>query len=276
MSREPHVPELVFVKLGGSLITEKTGRYAVRQDVLARLARELAEARCQRPHLRVVVGHGSGSFGHLAAEEVGYDRQRGFPSAEALATVADAAARLNAIVRRALLDASVPAVSLPVSAAGLGEQGELLNLAVEPYRRLLAQGSVPLTYGDVLMALRGATIVSTETIFGYLAQHLRPQRIILLGEVAGVYTSDPHRAQADSPPALISHISPATWAEVRAGLAGARGADVTGGMVAKVGEMVALVRRLPHLEVLIASGLEPDLLTRALLGEPVTGTRIGT
>ncbi|MDQ7030190.1 MAG: isopentenyl phosphate kinase [Ardenticatenia bacterium] len=272
MTDEP--TRLIFVKFGGSLITDKTARFAVRHQVLTRLAQELAEAMAHVPELRVVVGHGSGSFGHLVARETGYRREHGFPSARALAHVGDAAARLNAVVRAALLAAGVPAVSVPPSASGTGSRGELYTLAVEPYERLLAWGGVPLTYGDVVMAPEGGTVVSTETIFRFLAPKLRPVRILLLGDVAGVYTSDPHTPSEACSPALIPTITPATWTAARSGLAGARGADVTGGMAAKVNEMVALVRALPGLEVLVASGLEPGMLRRALLGHRVTGTWI--
>ncbi len=273
MSGKP--ARVVFVKFGGSLITDKTARFAVREEVLARLAQELAEALERVPELRVVVGHGSGSFGHVVARETGYHRERGFPSAEAMARVGDAAARLNALVRAALLAAGVPAVSLPPSASGAGSRGELWTLAVEPYERLLAWGGVPLTYGDVVAAPEGGTVVSTETIFRILAPHLRPARILLLGEVAGVYTANPHVSSPDAPPpALIPTITPATWQAIRTGLAGARGADVTGGMAAKVNDMVTLVHSLPGLDVLVASGLKPGVLRDALLGRPVAGTWI--
>ena len=49
-------------------------------------------------------------------------------------------------------------------------------------------GLVPLVYGDVsLDDVRGGTIVSTETVFFYLARHLPVRHVLLLGEVEGVY-----------------------------------------------------------------------------------------
>src|SRR5512146_1620840 len=64
-------PELVFLKLGGSLITDKDTPRAPRLDILARLAGEIAEARRQRPRMQIVLGHGSGSFGHVPARKYG-------------------------------------------------------------------------------------------------------------------------------------------------------------------------------------------------------------
>ena len=61
------MPELIFLKLGGSLLTDKTRPQALRPDVLGRLAGEIAAALAARPALWLLIGHGSGSFGHVAA-----------------------------------------------------------------------------------------------------------------------------------------------------------------------------------------------------------------
>ena len=42
------MPELIFLKLGGSLLTDKTRPQALRGDVLARLASEIAGALTDR------------------------------------------------------------------------------------------------------------------------------------------------------------------------------------------------------------------------------------
>ena len=63
--------DTIFLKLGGSLITDKTQVETVRADVLTRLAAEIAQARRENTALRLVLGHGSGSFGHVAAARRG-------------------------------------------------------------------------------------------------------------------------------------------------------------------------------------------------------------
>ena len=63
--------ETIFLKLGGSLITDKTKVERVRHDVLTRLVEEVAQARRDHPALRLVLGQGSGSFGHVAAARHG-------------------------------------------------------------------------------------------------------------------------------------------------------------------------------------------------------------
>ena len=55
--------ELVFLKLGGSLITEKSRPYTPRHDVIERLAREIERARGEGRGVRLLLGHGGGAVG---------------------------------------------------------------------------------------------------------------------------------------------------------------------------------------------------------------------
>ena len=60
---------LLFLKLGGSLITDKTRPRTVRPKMLAGLCAEIATVRAHDPNLLLLLGHGSGSFGHVAAKK---------------------------------------------------------------------------------------------------------------------------------------------------------------------------------------------------------------
>ena len=59
-----YLSNIQFLKLGGSLITDKSRPQTARLDVLERLASEIAQAYHKHPDLSLVIGHGSGSFGH--------------------------------------------------------------------------------------------------------------------------------------------------------------------------------------------------------------------
>ncbi|MDP1544580.1 MAG: hypothetical protein Q8L87_01060, partial [Anaerolineales bacterium] len=63
--------EIVLLKLGGSLITDKDTPYTPRWDKLANLALEINTALDSNPNLLLILGHGSGSFGHVAAKQHG-------------------------------------------------------------------------------------------------------------------------------------------------------------------------------------------------------------
>lgn len=265
---------LVYLKLGGSLITDKRAVESVRPEVLARLAREIAEARVANPHMRLLLGHGSGSFGHVAASK--YGTRAGVQTPEqwqGFAETADAAARLNRHVTAALLAAGVPAWSVQPSAALRCVDGRVVAGPLEAVQGALDRGILPLVYGDVALDnVRGGTIVSTEEIFEWLAEFLPPVRIVLAGEVDGIYESDP----LQNPNAhRIERVTPGDLDAIDGGLGGSHGVDVTGGMATKVRQALALVERISGLEIIVCSGVEPGAVRESLLGsEPLPGTRI--
>ena len=63
--------EIIFLKLGGSLITDKDKAYTPRLDKLTELALEIKTVLDSTPDLLLILGHGSGSFGHTAAKKYG-------------------------------------------------------------------------------------------------------------------------------------------------------------------------------------------------------------
>jgi isopentenyl phosphate kinase len=258
---------LTFVKLGGSLITDKRVEKGFRPDAAARVAAEVAAALAKQPDLRLLLGHGSGSFGHVAAKQYGTiqgvrtpEQWRGF------AHVATVAAELNHLMAQTLEAAGVPVWRMQPSASALAEDGRVLSMTLGPIHGALEHGLVPLVYGDVALDMvRGGTILSTEAIFFYLARHFPVQRVLLLGEVEGVY---------DPTGATIQRITPETLPLVEKALGGSAGTDVTGGMETKVRDMVALVKAVPGLTIRIMSGTQPGLLEATLLGNAQPGTLI--
>ena len=262
--------QLLYLKLGGSLITDKTGVESVRGDVLTRLAREVAAALAQNPEIRLVLGHGSGSFGHVAGAEHG-TRQGVYTAEEWLgfARVNDAASRLNRIVVKELLDAGVPAVSLQPSASAICHDGQIISLDHKPVRHALDAGIVPVVFGDVAFdTVRNGTIISTEEVLMYLATKMRPAWFLLAGETAGVL---------DEGGQVIPLITAENYDQVAAAIGGSRGTDVTGGMAGKVRSMLDMVEENPASRVRIFSGLEAQNLTQVLLSPDARlGTELGS
>jgi isopentenyl phosphate kinase len=249
------VEQMIFLKLGGSLITDKTGVEQVRADVLARLANEIGTVWQER--LPLVLGHGSGSFGHVAGAK--YGTRQGAATPEqwwGFAQVSAAAARLNRLVVEALLEAGVPALTIQPSASALCRDGTITHLASHTVENALAAGLLPVVYGDVAFDEgRGGIIISTEEVMGYLAQTIRPSWLLLAGETEGVY---------DEAGNLIPAITPANFEAIRSALGGSRGTDVTGGMAGKVEAMLHLVQSQPGLNIRIFSGLEAGNLGQLL------------
>ena len=265
---------LIFVKLGGSIITDKLQPSTARPQVIRRLAREVQGVRVARPDLRLVLGHGSGSFGHVAG--IRYHVHQGIAENGdwwGYAETGAAAARLNRIVADLFLQAGVPIVSVQPSACIRCRAGKLVAMETYAIGQALGHGLVPLVYGDVAFDVQqGCAIVSTENVLAYLADQLRPARMVMVGQVHGVFDRDP---LVDPAAELIPLITPDTFGRLAASLGGSHGTDVTGGMLSKVREMVDLVARGVTQRVHLISGWHEGALARVLLDAEVTeGTLI--
>ncbi len=260
---------MIFLKLGGSAITDKTQPAAPKPDVIRALARATFEARAKNPALALLLGHGSGSFGHFTARKFGYGQPDNW---RAYAETSASAARLNRLVTDIFLAENVPVVSFQPSASARTRDGELIHLAYENIRAALAHQLVPLIYGDVAFdETRARSIISTDAQFAFLAPFLQPTRLVYTTAVGGIYSADPTR-QPDAQ--LISEITPASFHALRAQVGASHGYDVTGGMVDKLARSVALVQRFPqlHIHILAADAAQ---LAPALAGEPLFfGTHI--
>lgn len=259
----------VFLKLGGSLITDKSSPYTPRLETLDTLGIQIAAALQENADLRLLIGHGSGSFGHQAASQFGTRQGVSGPEAwRGFAEVWYQASALNRLVVEAFRRASLPAITLAPVSAVTARNGQVATWDLAPLKAALATGLLPVIHGDVVFdEARGGTILSTEDLFSHLARLLQPERILLAGLEAGVWEDFPARTR------LIREMTPQIFAKQALSLGHSVGADVTGGMLAKVTGMLALVEQVPGLEVLVFSGEEPGNARRALQGEN-PGTRL--
>jgi isopentenyl phosphate kinase len=263
--------EIVLLKLGGSLITDKDKPFTPRLDKLADLAQEIRTVLDSNPELLLILGHGSGSFGHVAAKQ--YGTRDGVHTREqwmGFAEVRFQAAELNRHVMKSLIHAGVPAISFPPSSSMVLDSRKVIHYNVLTIRKALDVRILPVVYGDVAFdEALGGTILSTEDVFKFLVEKFSPSRILLAGIEAGVWEDFPARTK------LVKQIQLADYEKMREGIRGSASTDVTGGMKAKVEEMLDLIQKNKDLTAQIFSAEDHGNLTRALRGENV-GTLLTT
>lgn len=262
---------LVFLKLGGSLITDKAHPYSLQAGKLETLAGEIASALKVDTNLQLVLGHGSGSFGHEAASQT--HTREGVTNPEewhGFAEVWYQASRLNRFVVEALRRVNLPVVTISPAACVTARERNVTSWDTSTIKKALEHKLIPVIHGDVIFdEVLGGTILSTEDLFTYLARELQPTRILLAGLEDGVWADFPKRTR------MLEYLSPENIKTLAPDLGWTNGADVTGGMRSKVSEMLHIVQEIPGLEVNIFSGIPKGNLKRALLGEN-PGTRIAT
>ena len=258
----------ILVKWGGSLITDKKTPGAARPKVVERLAAELAELAARRPG-GVVLGHGSGSFGHAAASRYGVAEGVNDPRRLAgIGRTQDQAARLHRLVMAALLEADVAAFSVVPGSRVVTTAGRMPETRWTPVWRALDLGLVPVVYGDVVLDReRGSAILSTERVFIDLVRDLiagggRSPRVFWLGETAGVW---------DGEGRTIPRIGRGGLESLGDVIGGSAATDVTGGMRHRLESALELAAL--GAESWIVDGREERVVERVLAGEKL-GTRV--
>ncbi|KKU83607.1 hypothetical protein A2973_02625 [Candidatus Gottesmanbacteria bacterium RIFCSPLOWO2_01_FULL_49_10] len=259
---------IVFVKIGGSLITDKIKPFTLKEHALEVICEEIKTA--MKSGKRLIVGHGAGSFAHVPAKK--YQTHKGIINEESyrgMAEVADMAAQLNRIVIKKLLEMRVNAVSVSPLSTIIAENHIMKSFCTDSIEELLRLGLLPVLYGDQILDTKiGCTVYSTEKILGHLAIKLKMkgylvERIIHCGQTNGVYDRDGN---------TIPLITGSTIELFRGALGASGGVDVTGGMIHKVEETLALAQQ--GIPGLIIDGIEHGSLSKAVMGDPVVGTRI--
>jgi isopentenyl phosphate kinase len=265
--RELSEAKPIILKIGGSVITDKNGELAARTEVINRLAEETQKAGVKN----LIIVHGGGSFGHPTAQKYGIkeglkdDAQKvGFAETHHVMTV------LNGLVMDALVWHSIPAFSIAPSCCVVTENGRIKLCEDTVLKTLLKIGFVPVLYGDaVLDAKLGFTVLSGDQIVSYLARKLGAAKIVIGVDTDGLYDADP---KVEKNAKLYAHLTLSELEKVKSKLGGSTAADVTGGMLGKIAELVPAVEQ--GIPVVMVNASKSNRVYKALMGEKVEGTVI--
>lgn len=261
---------LIFIKLGGSLITEKNTPFTINYNGMKGVVKGIKEAIDLNPNLGLLIGNGGGSFPHSIANS--FKTSQGFihdSSKRGFALCQNAASTLNRIMVDLMIDYGINAVSIQTSACCLTENGEISEFFIKPIKTSINNGIIPVVFGDcVFDTVKGCTIVSTEQILIYLSKYIQPSRVLIFTLVGGVYTSDP---QKNKNAKLIPEITVENFKEIESYLGKSYSVDVTGGMSKKVKDLLNIAEMGIECEIL--SG-QPHYIKDALMGERGLGTTI--
>jgi isopentenyl phosphate kinase len=259
--------ESIFIKIGGSFITDKTRPESLHAGHIRKLASAIRGA-IRDASYQIVLAHGAGAYGHIKAKQ--YNAQKGIHPEygwTAYYEIRKDMTRMNLEFVALCTESDLHPVTLQPSAIITAERGDVTKIDTSAIENLLKQDQIPLLHGDIVTdEHQGFTIASTEDILTILSQRHHFHRVIMISDVPGVLDKDGQ---------LIPLIDPKNYQQVLGHLGGAKGADVTGGMRGKVDRLYALVRNGSVKSARIISGeLDPDELRRVILNTSDAGTSI--
>ena len=132
--------------------------------------------------------------------------------------------------------------------------------------RLLELGALPIINENDTVSTREIVIGDNDTLAAIVAESVKADKLILLSDIDGLYTADPHK----NPEARLIHRVTKIDEKLIALAGGSNGAQGTGGMVTKL--QAAQICMDCGCEMVIANGADPMNLYYILDGKAVGTT----
>ncbi len=243
-----------ILKIGGSILTDKTQMACARHEEIERVAREIATSSED-----LILIHGAGSFGHVPAKKYGLPKRF---DPEGLRVTHFCVAKLNELVVSALARAGADPMPVHPLSCTLLKDGRIEDISLCPLKEMVGSGLLPVLHGDVAIdSARGAGIVSGDQLVSYLAKALKAEIVAVGTNVDGViFEGRP-----------LESITRRDLSTLGRALGESSGVDVTGGMRGKLLELLDLADM--GTSSLIFNASKKGNIARALRDELV-GTRV--
>jgi len=258
------VKKLIYVKLGGSVITDKSKPFSAKPKTIDRLSLEIKKAK-RNSDFNLILAHGSGSFGHtLASKYKTHLGNRNKNSLKGFPKVAHVARRINSIVMDKFIGRNLPVVS--ISPLSFLYSGKNTKSFLNPVKKALELHLIPIVYGDCIFdENNGFGIYSGEDTLDILASKFGGDMIIMVSDTSGVL---------DEKGETIPKITSKNFDTYKSMISGSKSKDVTGGMYQKVYKALAIYHKM-GIRTLIINGNKKNQLYNALVGKEVVATQVG-
>lgn len=247
--------ERLMIKLGGSVITDKSGDCSINKQGLTEIAGHIAGQKDKE----IILIHGAGSCGHPEAKRHHLDKGLDQTNKVGIFITHSAVRKLNDAVVNALRASGMEAVGMHPLGACTAGNGRLLAYESRPLELLLQYGIIPVLHGDVVMDReRGACIISGDQLVSFLPQVIRIDRIGLATDVGGVLNMGNVVPRIDTETAQTLEIGESD------------NPDITGGMKGKIQELIMLAENGTESNIFHISRLRDFLDGREHGGTVVT------
>lgn len=216
---------IIMVKIGGSVITDKTKPMTAKLTVIKNIASDLKKIyTTYKDSYQFIIGTGAGSFGHYKVVQHKCAKHGNINSERELVAIADihsSVAYINSVFVQACIENSLPVVAVPP----LTTMMRIIPFSIQ-------EGLIPVFHGDVIVTENSYAIYSTEQIFQILIeQYLNKKPIHAIFQLMNVH------GVLDKNGKTIPHITKDNWLEYKTEInSSTNGFDVTGGIIHKVEE----------------------------------------
>ncbi len=248
----------IVVKVGTSTLAHPTGLLNIRRvEQLCQVMSDLKNA----GHQLVLVSSGAMGMGVGKLSLPG--RPTDIPTKQAAAAVGQC--ELMYTYDKLFTEHNHTVAQILLTGADLSHDDRRENFCNTLFR-LLELGALPIVNENDTVATEEIVIGDNDTLGAIVATHIRADLLILLSDIDGLYTADPHTDPTATLLTEVTEITPAIEAMV-----GGAGSQLgTGGMQTKI--RAAQIAIADGVEMVIANGQDPAVLYDIVEGRPV-GTR---
>lgn len=248
----------VIIKIGTSTLTHSTGRLNFR--LFERLCKVLSDVK-NAGHEVIVVSSGAIALGRSKLQLA--QRPTDIPTKQASAAVGQC--ELMYFYDKYFSEYRQSVAQLLVTAEDLTGGERLINFG-NTVERLLALGALPVINENDTVATAEISVSDNDTLSALVAVTVKAELLILLSDIDGLYSADPHK---DGSARLIPRVGEIT-PEIEKIAGGSVSGLGTGGMTAKIHAASICMRA--GTDMVIANGAAPEAVYDILEGKQV-GTR---
>ena len=248
----------IVIKIGTSTLAHPTGHLNIR--LVEELCKTISDIKNAGHQVILVssgaIGMGVGKLGLL-------ERPKDIPTKQAAAAVGQC--ELMYTYDKLFGEYNHTVAQLLITGEDIRTQQRHENFS-NTLNRLLELGAMPIINENDTVSTDEIVIGDNDTLAAYVAESVKAELLILLSDINGLYTADPHK----NPDAKLIPVIEALTDEIYA-LAGASSTKQgTGGMVTKL--RAAAIATEAGCDMVIANGKNPGNLYDILDGKAV-GTR---
>jgi len=248
----------IVVKVGTSTLAHPTGLLNIRRvEQLCAVMSDLKNA----GHQLILVS--SGAIGMGVGKLSLPARPTDIPTKQAAAAVGQC--ELMYTYDKLFTDHNHTVAQILLTGADLSHDDRRDNFCNTLFR-LLELGALPIVNENDTVATEEIVIGDNDTLGAIVATHTRADLLILLSDINGLYTADPH---TDPTATLLTEVREITPA-IEAMVGGAGSKLGTGGMLTKLA--AAKIATEAGVTMVIANGNDPAVLYDVVEGKPV-GTK---
>ena len=248
----------VVIKLGTSTLAHDTGRLNIcRVEELCKVISDLKNAGNE------IIMVSSGAIG-MGVGKLGLkERPKDIPTKQAAAAIGQC--ELMYTYDKLFSEYNHTVAQILLTDEDIADEGRCANFK-NTLCRLLELSVIPIINENDTIATDEIVIGDNDTLGAIVAKTIKADLLIILSDIDGLYTADPHK---DKNAVLVNRVEDITD-EIVAMTGGAGTALGTGGMVTKI--KAAKIATAGGSDMVIANGSNPQLLYSIINGEEV-GTR---